>query len=114
VNFWAREAFLTPSASYTDDQSSLRVGTGCEVLPEVGHNRLNSGSGLRARTVRSEEDITPLVNRPKRVAMKTLLIAIASLSILSLTACNTVEGAGKDVQATGAAVERAAERTKPR
>ncbi|MFO1302799.1 MAG: entericidin A/B family lipoprotein [Burkholderiales bacterium] len=30
-----------------------------------------------------------------------------------LTGCNTVEGAGKDVKATGAAVERAADKAKP-
>lgn len=46
--------------------------------------------------------------------MKTLLIALASLSLVSLTACNTVEGAGKDVKATGAAVEKAASDSKPR
>ena len=30
-----------------------------------------------------------------------------------LAGCNTVEGAGKDVKATGAAVERAADKAKP-
>jgi predicted small secreted protein len=33
---------------------------------------------------------------------------------LSLTACNTVEGAGKDVKATGHAVEKAADDAKPK
>ena len=46
--------------------------------------------------------------------MKKLLIALASLSLFSLTACNTVEGAGKDVKATGAAVEKAAVESKPK
>jgi len=46
--------------------------------------------------------------------MKTLLIALASLSLFSLAACNTMEGAGKDVKATGAAVEKAAADSKPK
>lgn len=46
--------------------------------------------------------------------MKTLLTALASLSLFALTACNTMEGAGKDVKATGAAVEKAASDSKPR
>jgi len=46
--------------------------------------------------------------------MKTLLIALLGFSVLSLTACNTVEGAGKDVKATGQAVENAAKDSKPK
>lgn len=46
--------------------------------------------------------------------MKALLIAVLGLSVLSLTACNTVAGAGKDVQATGQAVEKAADQAKPK
>ena len=46
--------------------------------------------------------------------MKALLIALLGLSVLSLTACNTVAGAGKDVQATGKAVEKAADESKPK
>jgi entericidin B len=46
--------------------------------------------------------------------MKMLLIALASLSVFSLTACNTIEGAGKDVKATGQAVENAASDSKPK
>jgi entericidin B len=42
----------------------------------------------------------------------TTLIAIAMLAMLA--ACNTVEGAGKDVKATGAAVEKAADNSKPK
>ena len=44
--------------------------------------------------------------------MKALLIALLGMSVLSLTACNTVEGAGKDVKAAGGAVEKAAKSTK--
>ncbi len=47
--------------------------------------------------------------------MKTLLLGIlAALSFSMLTACNTVEGAGKDVKATGSAVEHAADDAKPK
>jgi entericidin B len=49
--------------------------------------------------------------------MKTLkmLIAVATaVSLAALAGCNTVEGAGKDVKATGAAVEKAADNSKPK
>jgi predicted small secreted protein len=46
--------------------------------------------------------------------MKALMIALLGLSALSLTACNTVGGVGKDVKATGAAVEKAADESKPK
>ena len=46
--------------------------------------------------------------------MKTLVIVLVSMFALSLSACNTVEGAGKDVKATGAAVEKAADEAKPK
>ena len=42
----------------------------------------------------------------------TTLLAVAVLAVLA--GCNTVEGAGKDVKATGAAVERAADNAKPK
>jgi predicted small secreted protein len=45
--------------------------------------------------------------------MKTLLIALIGMSVLSLSACNTVAGAGQDTQAAGRAVERAADKAKP-
>jgi entericidin B len=46
--------------------------------------------------------------------MKAILIAVLGFAVLSLTACNTVEGAGKDVKATGQAVENAAKDAKPK
>ena len=46
--------------------------------------------------------------------MKPMLIAVLRLFAMSLTACNTVEGVGKDVKATGQAVERAADEAKPK
>lgn len=45
--------------------------------------------------------------------MKTLLIALLGAGVLLVAGCNTVEGAGKDVKATGAAVEKAADKAKP-
>ncbi|MEO6928895.1 MAG: entericidin A/B family lipoprotein [Casimicrobiaceae bacterium] len=45
----------------------------------------------------------------------TRLIAIICAAAFAsmLVGCNTVEGAGKDVKATGNAVEKAADRAKP-
>lgn len=40
--------------------------------------------------------------------MKLTLAAIAFILATAATACNTVEGAGKDVKAAGAAVEETA------
>jgi len=45
----------------------------------------------------------------KRIAA---LLALAGVA-LGLAACNTIEGAGKDVKATGSAIEKAAEKSKP-
>ena len=39
-------------------------------------------------------------------------ILLASLALLA-AGCNTIEGAGKDVKATGQAVENAADKAKP-
>jgi len=41
-----------------------------------------------------------------------VLTALLCVFALSLTACNTIEGAGKDVKATGNAVEKAADDAK--
>jgi predicted small secreted protein len=46
--------------------------------------------------------------------MKMMMIVLLSMLGASLSACNTVEGAGKDVKATGAAVEKAADEAKPK
>ena len=43
---------------------------------------------------------------------KKILLCLAALAAVSLTACNTVEGAGKDVSATGDAIHDAAKETK--
>jgi predicted small secreted protein len=53
------------------------------------------------------------LNLPKRIEkMKTLMIVLLGFLSLSLSACNTIGGAGKDVKATGAAVEKAADNAK--
>jgi predicted small secreted protein len=41
----------------------------------------------------------------------TTLLLAATLALIA--GCNTVEGAGKDVKATGQAVENAADKSKP-
>jgi entericidin B len=46
--------------------------------------------------------------------MKAVLIALLGLAVVSMSACNTIEGAGKDVKATGQAVENAAKDAKPK
>jgi entericidin B len=45
--------------------------------------------------------------------MKTAAAVLLAAVMGMLAGCNTVSGAGKDVKATGAAVERAAEKSKP-
>ena len=48
--------------------------------------------------------------------MAARLVALATLAVLvaGLAGCNTVEGVGKDVKATGQAVEKAADQSKPK
>ncbi len=47
--------------------------------------------------------------------LKRIAALLASSGVvLALAACNTVEGAGKDIKATGAAIEKAAESAKPK
>ena len=45
--------------------------------------------------------------------MKIIATAMLAAMLAMLAGCNTVEGAGRDVKATGAAVERAADKAKP-
>jgi predicted small secreted protein len=46
--------------------------------------------------------------------MKKILALLSVLAVvLVAAACNTVEGAGKDIKATGQAVEKAADKAKP-
>jgi predicted small secreted protein len=53
------------------------------------------------------------MNRLTMMRMFTLLVLIA-LTATMLSACNTVEGVGQDVHATGRVVERSADDAKPR
>ena len=46
--------------------------------------------------------------------MTKLMVALLGICVVALSACNTVEGAGKDVKATGSAVENAAKDAKPK
>ena len=45
---------------------------------------------------------------------KLAWLALLAWTVGGLAACNTVEGAGKDVKATGQAVENAAKDSKPK
>lgn len=45
--------------------------------------------------------------------MKIITATLLALMVLSTTGCNTVEGAGKDVKASGQAIEKAADKAKP-
>ncbi len=46
----------------------------------------------------------------RRILAMTVALALA----VAVTGCNTIEGVGKDVKATGEAVEKAAEQAKPK
>lgn len=46
--------------------------------------------------------------------MKALMIGLLGLFALSVSGCNTMEGVGQDVKATGGAVEKAANDAKPK
>jgi predicted small secreted protein len=43
---------------------------------------------------------------------RTIAVALVSLSLLAISACNTVEGAGQDVSSAGRAVANAADEAK--
>ena len=43
----------------------------------------------------------------------TALLALAGFTF-AIAGCNTVEGVGKDVKATGGAIEKAADKSKPK
>jgi entericidin B len=46
--------------------------------------------------------------------MTRILALLLAVSFALLAGCNTVEGAGKDVKATGQAVENTADKAKPK
>ncbi len=45
---------------------------------------------------------------------KLALLAALAGFVVAVGGCNTVEGAGKDVKATGQAIENAADKSKPK
>ena len=46
--------------------------------------------------------------------MDKLFAVLAAIAVFGLAGCNTIEGAGKDVKAAGATVEKAADDAKPK
>jgi predicted small secreted protein len=48
--------------------------------------------------------------------MRERIVAVLALAgfALAVAGCNTVEGVGKDVKASGEAIEKAAEKSKPK
>jgi len=55
----------------------------------------------------------PTSTEPERKEMKTIAAILAATVLSFVAGCNTMEGAGKDVQAGGRAVERAADKSNP-
>jgi len=46
----------------------------------------------------------------KRIAVQVLALAMVAGSLATLAACNTMAGAGEDIQRAGAAIERKAKK----
>ena len=44
---------------------------------------------------------------------KLAALAVMAAMVMGIAACNTVEGAGKDVKAAGQGIEKAADKSKP-
>jgi len=44
----------------------------------------------------------------KRFNLRNFMVALVSLCAVSVSACNTIEGVGKDIESAGGAVEDAA------
>mgnify|MGYP000619087996 CR=1 FL=1 len=44
--------------------------------------------------------------------MKKALVVLSGVAFVFLSACNTIEGAGKDVEKGGEKIQRSAEKTK--
>lgn len=45
----------------------------------------------------------------KNIAQKTIIAATAALVALSMAACNTIAGAGEDIESVGGAIEKTAD-----
>jgi entericidin B len=75
-----------------------------------GTPRANAGSCTRSRVNYKQVLYFPV----KEFNMKRLIALALALSYVFVAGCNTVEGAGKDVKATGGAIEKAADQSKPK
>lgn len=64
----------------------------------------NSGGGIDEETN---------MRMPEPMKMLAWLVVLAT-GASALTACNTIEGAGKDVSATGRAIQNTADDAKPK
>jgi predicted small secreted protein len=54
----------------------------------------------------------PIQPRGFTMLKRTIAVALVSFSLIALAACNTVEGAGRDVSSAGKAVSNAAQEAK--
>jgi predicted small secreted protein len=73
------------------------------------------GVSSRARSLQQHTDqdrASRFIELHKGMRMKTLTLSLLAAVLIALSGCNTVEGAGKDVKATGQAVEKAADKAK--
>ena len=52
------------------------------------------------------------MNHKENIMTKFFAITLAALSLLSLTACNTMEGLGEDIKKGGEKLENAAKKNK--
>jgi len=73
--------------------------------------KLDDACGRRANGRNATDP--PFTTHPKDIDMKTLLALITAIALGALAGCNTMEGVGQDVSATGRAVEKAADKAKP-
>ena len=79
------------------------------VRAEQPVSRETSRDGRRRRDGRPFRRCSP--HRLKEFAViKKLLFVLAGLSVVLLTACNTIEGMGKDIQKAGESIEGAAKK----
>lgn len=50
------------------------------------------------------------MNKNKNNIMKAALLSLMAIGVVSMTGCNTVSGAGKDIQSGGHAISRSADK----
>jgi entericidin B len=116
-----RKRSASTRASDTDVTAASDTGHGfaapaagdAEVTDRAGENRVAQWmlSLFRRSQLHSTRD--PTSTEPERKEMKTIAAILAAAVLSFVAGCNTMEGAGKDVQAGGRAVERAADKSNP-